>query len=318
MAAPNLGRLQRVPLREVWKSESGDFTPWLAREENLRLLGETIGLDLELESRERDVGPFRADLLCKNTVDDSWVLIENQIERTDHTHLGQILTYAAGLEAVTVAWVAEHFTDEHRAALDWLNEITLDKFTFFGLEVELWRIGDSPAAPKFNVVSKPNDWVKEVSSSARSGELSDRKQLQLRYWTAFRAFLETRSSIPCQKPGPHHWMSHAIGRSGAHISSIASFWTADGKVSENRVELVIDGTAAKAWFAELERAKVEIEKELGFPVIWYDPQDAKVCTISVRTPADIRDDAHWPEQFEWLHHHLELFTRVFTPRVKAL
>jgi hypothetical protein len=152
MAAPDLGRLQRLPLREVWKSESGDFTPWLAQEENLRLLGETIGLDLELESRERDVGPFRADLLCKNTVDDSWVLIENQVERTDHTHLGQILTYAAGLEAVTVVWVAERFTEEHRAALDWLNENILEKFAFFGLEVELWRIGDSPTAPKFNVI----------------------------------------------------------------------------------------------------------------------------------------------------------------------
>src|SRR5256885_2050308 len=136
----NLGRLQRVDLREVWLSESSGFTPWLAQQENMKLLGETIGIDLECEAQEKEVGPFRADILCKDTATDSWVLIENQLERTDHGHLGQLLTYAAGLEAVTIVWVAREFTDEHRAALDWLNEITGQKFNFFGLEIELWRI----------------------------------------------------------------------------------------------------------------------------------------------------------------------------------
>ena len=116
-----LGRLESVEPRDVWSSESEDFTPWLAQAENLKLLGETIGLDLELEAQEKDVGPFRADILCKETSSDDWVLIENQLERTDHTHLGQLLTYAAGLKAVTVVWVARIFTEEHRAALDWLN-----------------------------------------------------------------------------------------------------------------------------------------------------------------------------------------------------
>ena len=123
------------------------------REESIELLGETIGIELELEAQEKDVGPFRADILCKNTEDDSWVLIENQIEKTDHKHLGQLMTYAAGSQAVTIVWVASKFTEEHRAALDWLNKITDDNFRFFGLEVELWKIGDSPAAPKFNIIS---------------------------------------------------------------------------------------------------------------------------------------------------------------------
>jgi hypothetical protein len=121
-----LGKLQRVDLREVWETEDRDFTPWLAREEHLSILAETIGLDLEFEAQEKDVGPFRADILCKNMDDDSWVLIENQVERTDHKHLGQLLTYAAGLQAVTIVWVASKFTDEHRATLDWLNLITND------------------------------------------------------------------------------------------------------------------------------------------------------------------------------------------------
>src|SRR4051812_2973733 len=114
MTTKNLGCLERVELRNIWLSESSDFTPWLAREENLKILGETLRIDLELEAQERPVGPFRADILCKDTAEkDRWVLIENQLERTNHGHLGQLLTYASGLEAVTIVWIAAHFTEEH-------------------------------------------------------------------------------------------------------------------------------------------------------------------------------------------------------------
>ena len=150
-----LGRLKKVELREGWVSEAADFTPWLAQDDNLALLGETIGIELELESQEKEVGPFRADILCKDTTTDQWVLIENQLERTDHTHLGQLLTYASGLNAVSIVWIAERFTEEHRATLDWLNEHTDEKINLFGLEIELWQIGDSAIAPKFNVVCHP-------------------------------------------------------------------------------------------------------------------------------------------------------------------
>ncbi len=149
-----LGRLERVELRQVWTGEAADFPPWLAQ--NIAVLGDALNLELELEAQEQPVGPFRADILCKDTATGQWVLIENQLARTDHTHLGQLLTYAAGLDAVTVVWVAARFTDEHRAALDWLNAHTGEDIDFFGLEIELWRIGSSPIAPKFNVVSKPN------------------------------------------------------------------------------------------------------------------------------------------------------------------
>ncbi len=119
MTTNDLGRLERVELREIWLSEASDFTPWLARKENVDILGETLGIDLELEAQERSVGPFRADILCKDIRTDGWVLIENQLERTDHNHLGQLLTYASGLEAVTIVWIAACFTEEHRSTLDW-------------------------------------------------------------------------------------------------------------------------------------------------------------------------------------------------------
>lgn len=152
MNKPTLGRLEKVDLRTYWKSESHDFTPWLASPQNIQLLAEAIGLELEVEAQEKGVGPF-SDILCKDTTTNDWVLIENQLEPTDHTHLGQLLTYAAGLQATTIVWVSERFTSEHRAALDWLNEITEEKFAFFGIEVELWRIGDSVPAPKLNSTS---------------------------------------------------------------------------------------------------------------------------------------------------------------------
>lgn len=128
-----LGRLARVELRDIWPTEASDFTPWLARPENLTVLGDTLGLELELEAQERAVGPFRADILCKDGYSENWVLIENQLERTDHNHLGQLLTYASGLEAVVIVWIAAAFTEEHRATLDWLNRITNESFRFFAL-----------------------------------------------------------------------------------------------------------------------------------------------------------------------------------------
>ena len=132
-----IGRLTKLELRDFWKSEADDFTPWLAGDENIKLLGETIGLELEVQEQEKNVGPFRADILCLDISNDNYVLIENQLEKTDHTHLGQLMTYASGLDAVSIIWIAQRFTEEHRAALDWLNSITDDKFNFFGVEVEL-------------------------------------------------------------------------------------------------------------------------------------------------------------------------------------
>ena len=147
MTRKTLGRLEPVELRDIWTSESAEFTPWLARPENLSVLGETLGIDLELEAQERSVGPFRADILCKDIATDSWVLVENQLERTDHSHLGQLLTYASGLEAVTIVWVAAQFTDEHRSTLDWLNRITDARFRFSALRSSCGGSGFAASAP---------------------------------------------------------------------------------------------------------------------------------------------------------------------------
>ncbi len=322
MSTKTLGRLQKVELREAWTSESSDFTPWLAQEENLNLLGEAIGIELELESQEKDVGPFRADILCKDTATDNWVLIENQLARTDHSHLGQLLTYAAGLNAVTIVWIAERFTAEHRATLDWLNERTDEKINLFGLEIELWRIGDSPIAPKFNIISQPNDWARTVQQAATgSGEVSAHRQLQLKFWTAFKQYMEAKGSfVRCQKPSPQHWMNYAIGRSGVHLDSIISLWNSETglKGPEIRAELYLNGPNAKQEFAALEKQKESIEKALGFPLTWHNPEGKAACRLYTRQNADFTNEALWSEQFEWLQQRLEIMHKVFAPIVKNL
>ncbi len=311
-----LGRLIKIPLREFWEDEAGDFTPWLAREENISLLGEIIGVELEVEAQERNVGPFRADILCKDISTDNWVLIENQLEPTDHTHLGQLLTYAAGLNAVTVVWIAERFTDEHRAALDWLNEITDEKFSFFGLEIELWRIGDSPIAPKFNVVSHPNAWTKTASRISPSGELTPTKQLYLEYWTGLGDLLEQRDGVinPVEA-WARNWLGFGVGRS--HFSLDATINKREKWIC---VGLTLRGPDAKPHFYLLEQDKVDIEGEIGAKLEWEGRPGRKQSYISLSSQdeIDLEDRSDWDRQHEWLCNKLEIFHKVFSPRVEAL
>lgn len=313
-----LGTLQRIELRDIWVSEAQDFTPWLAQEENLSALASVLGFELELEAQEQNVGPFRADILCKNTDDGSWVLIENQLERTDHVHLGQLLTYAAGLQAVTIVWVAARFTDEHRAALDWLNEITDDSFQFFGLEVELWRIGDSPAAPKFNVVSKPNDWTRSVSKAAKKIEneaLTDTKALQLEYWASFREYLQAQNSkIKPQKPLPQHWSTITIGRAGFHMGALLN--SRENRIS---VELYMNDDNAKAYFGLLSEQREKIEQELGFSLDWMELPDRKSSRLVVHAnDRDPADKSAWHEYHQWMMEKLDKIDGVFRSRIKEL
>ena len=310
-----LGRLVRVDLRTVWNNEATDFTPWLSKAENLEALSETLGMDLESTGTEQYVGNYRADMLCKDAFSDSFVLVENQLEKTNHSHLGQILTYCAGLDVKTVIWIASRFTDEHRAALDYLNEITEEGFSFFGLELELWRIADSPPAPKFNVVSRPNNWAKNVRESAQHrGELSEVKQHQLAYWTAFKDFMDARGKLKCQNASPQHWMNMSIGRSGfwlvARVNSLKSRISADFHMKTPQ---------SKAVYQAFEADKQAIEQEFGSQLDWYELPENKESYICVSLEdADFRQQSDWQRQFEWLASNMERLDRVFRKRVKKL
>jgi hypothetical protein len=320
MAANRLGRLTKVDPRDVWKDESVHFTPWLAQDENLALLGETLGMQLELVEQEKPVGRFVADILCKDLSDDSWVVIENQLEKTDHSHLGQILTYAAGLEAATLVWITPEFTEEHRAALDWLNEHTDEKTSFLGLEVELWRIGESAIAPKFHIVAKPNDWTREVRATAARGELTEHKRLQLEFWTAFKDYMDKHSKLQCRAPRPQHWMDFTVGRTGVNLAAVATLWDTESQAESPhvRVELDTSGKKSKMYFDELELQKTEIERQLGQTLSWRAAEEGQRCRVYLKRPANLLNRAEWPNMHEWLKQNLELFYSVFGPRVKAL
>lgn len=314
----SLGKLERVELRDIWATEDRDFTPCLAQESNLELLAETIGMELELEAQEKDVGPFRADILCKSMDDDSWVLIENQIERTDHRHLGQLLTYAAGLQAVTIVWVASKFTEEHRAALDWLNKITDENFRFFGLEVELWRIDDSVAAPKFNVVSKPNNWSKSISQAAQQiseQTTTETKALQYRYWQQLVNYMQDAGSkLRPQSPRPRHWQNFSIGKSGTKIATTIN-------TRENRIgaELYLQHPDySKAFFHLLLKDKEAIEREIGFALDWQELPEKTASRIALYKDADPTQEISWREQHQWLMEIVEKFDKAFRNRIVKL
>ena len=140
-----------IELRAIWPHEARDFTPWLA--ENLIFLAKPLNMELELEATEKRVGDFRADIVCRNRVNNSRVVIENQFEKSNHPHLGKVLTYAAGLDAATIIWIAEEFRKEHRDVLNWLNRSTHAVLLFFGVELKVSQIADSPYAPEFTVVT---------------------------------------------------------------------------------------------------------------------------------------------------------------------
>lgn len=315
MSLPSLGSLEKVDVRHIWQTEAQHFTPWLAQ--NLDILAETLDMELEIEAQEKNVGPFRADILCRDTLDKSWVLIENQLERTDHLHLGQLLTYASGLKAVTIIWVSTHFTEEHRSALDWLNNITDDQFKFFGLEVELWQIGDSPVAPKFNIVSKPNDWSRSVGQAARqieTGTLTDIKAAQLEFWTQLAEKLKENSHIRPQKPMPQHWSVFRIGRSGFHMSGLHN--TRDKCIG---VELYINHQNAKDFYNQLYAQKNDIEAEIGHELIWKElPNKSASRIILYLRDVDPMDRSRWDEYQDWLIKYIEAFDRAFRNRIRNL
>jgi len=309
-----LGRLKKLDLRVYWKRENTDFTPWLAREENIHLLSETIGIELEVQSQEESVGPFSADILCKDTINDHFVLIENQLEKTDHTHLGQLMTYAAGLDAVTIIWISPKFTDEHRAALDWLNRITEDTFTFFGIEIELYKIGESAPAPMFNIVSKPNDWTKQVRKSTLTN-ISETKLLQQEYWQGLKNYMEDKKSfVKMQNPLPQHWTNMAMGRSYFHLSA-----TVNSRDKSMNIWLNIVGDQAKEKYDKLyDLAYEESLKEVHKDLVWDKMDGRKMSAVMLKAKGDFLQKTDWPNQFKWFKENLENYTKYFRQKIKKL
>ncbi|MBK7731182.1 MAG: DUF4268 domain-containing protein [Gammaproteobacteria bacterium] len=310
-----LGKLERISLRKAWSHEATEFTPWLAQADNLAQLAESLGLsELELVGTEHPVGDFKVDILCSD--DDGKVIVENQLEKTNHSHLGQILTYAAGVGARKVIWVAESFRTEHVAALDFLNQHTTDELNFFAVEVELWRIGDSPMAPSFNVLVKPNDWAKAGQQSAKAAaNMTPTKQRQLKFWSDWSEWLKDRGSkLKPQKPSPQHWTNIALGRAGIHLSA-----TVNSKENRLGMEVYIDHQNSKSMFKQLETKRASIEEALNVNLQWNELPDGHACRIlQVRPDSPLEDESKWAEYFAWLEDAALKMSEIFRPLIKEL
>ena len=316
----SLSKIESIPLRDCWDNEANDFTPWLAEESNIALLAESIGLsELVVESQEKPVGPFRADILCKDSSNDHYVLIENQLEKTDHNHLGQILTYAAGLDAVTIIWIAERFTEEHRAAIDWLNRITTSDFNFFGIEIQLLKIGENgDVAPRFNVIAKPNDWSRDVRNSTQNqvGNYTDGQIAKFEFWSAFYKFMLDNPSklFRPHHPSRDHWTTIAIGRSHFHIS--LSVNSIENKVS---VALVLSEDSEKKFFDTLLNYQSQAEEAIGEKLYWRRLDGKKSSTIDLhKLQCDFTDKSKQQEIFAWYKEYTERFIKYFKPIIKKL
>lgn len=264
----SLGNLTTVNLRDVWAHEAHDFTTWLAEEENLALLGDSIGIEMELIETESSVGSFNADIYAVEVGSGRKIVIENQLEDTNHDHLGKIITYAAGKGAEVVIWVVAHARDEHKQAIEWLNEHTDNDFGFFLVEIEVWRIGESDPAPRFNIVERPNDWAKLVKLSSGSNE---GQQLKLAYWNEYHDIAEQNAEFmklfKPRKPSTDHWTTLSCGNSKYHIALLIA-------TQKNRIGIEFYVPDDKEIGHKAIEQKARFEQALGLEARVFDAKKA--------------------------------------------
>ena len=291
-----LGRVVSVDPRSVWRHEAHDFTPWLL--DNVDVLANALGIDIELESAEQRVGGFLLDLIGKDLSNDVRLIVENQLAGTDHGHLGQILTYAAGTDAETIVWIATEFREEHRQALTWLNEQTAENIHFFGVQLELIRIGDSQSAPFLRLVVEPNDWQKQVRAVSRTSEVGPKGQAYIEFWTRYleRVRLEHPGWTNARKPGPANWMSQSIQISGVWIT------VGFAQGARLRHELYIDSGDSDRnteIFEHLASQAEDMQQAYGRPLTFEPLAGRQACRIADYTSGDVLDSTRHDEFIDW-------------------
>ena len=267
-----IGKLEEVDIRNLWKHEQYDFSEWLSKPENLELLNETIGLTLTDINKEVFVGSYRCDLVAKDETTGIKVIVENQLEATNHDHLGKIITYASGLDAEVVVWIVKEAKEEHKSAIEWLNNKTTKDISFFLLEIHAYRIGESLPALKFEIIEKPNDFSKNMNMVDDVG-LNRSQAERLTFWNEFnQAIVNNGKPFNVRKASTGHGYDIALGTSEVYVSI-----TLVNK--ENRIGLEIHISNNKNLFDQLFISSVEIEEKLGFKMEWQRLDDKKSSRI---------------------------------------
>jgi hypothetical protein len=300
-----LAKLKKIELRDVWPHEALDFTKWLALEENLDALSDEIGINIKLIRTEASVGRFNVDILAEEENTGHKIIIENQLEDTNHDHLGKIITYASGHDARIIIWVVRDAREEHRQAIEWLNNHTDEEIGFFLIKIELYQIDDSSPAPKFEIISKPNEWAKTIKTSPSNDELTNTKLQQLEFWDNLKDYIRIKDTgIRLQTPRPQHWYDVSMGSSEAHITLTVN-------TREDLIGCEVYINLNKDLYNYLLTRKDEIEKEIGETAIWIDAAKASRIKISKKVNG-IFNSNESNNYFSWLYKKTVLFQTIFS------
>lgn len=302
----NLSRLEEIKdLRTVWPHEALDFTLWLSQDDNISLLADAIGLDITVDETESSVGDFNVDIFASETGTDRKIIIENQLEDTNHDHLGKLITYASGKSANVIVWVVKHAREEHKAAIEWLNNHTDEKIGFFLCEIKLYRIGTSEPAVKFEVIEKPNNWTKEVK---KNESISETEQRRYDYWVAFQDYAfqnaQFAKEFKRRKPSTDYWMNYSIGSSDCYISVTQL-------VNRNEINVCLYIPDNMELYETFLANRESIDKAADIPLNWCELPERKASKIIIERPAKLPDQSTWQEQFEWLADVMIKIKRAF-------
>jgi len=314
---PDFASLESQEVREYWEHEAQEFTPWIASEiraEGVSKLEDSLGLDLDVIEEEKSVGRYNVDILAEVVDDNRNVVVENQLNPSNHDHLGKSIAYASGVDADIIVWISPRFHDEHRDAIQWLNENSREGVDLFAIRLEVWKIGDSDPAVRLNPVAEPSEWKEKAKRS--EGELTDTEKLQEEFWTEFRDRIEDRDTpLSARKPNPQHWYNNPIGKTGFELAFILN-----SRDNELRAELIIRDNAEA--YRQLIDQSQQIESEFDRELTWHEPEETRAgkerSRIVVTKSADVTDQDQWDEYLDWMIEHGEQFHDVFYDRIQRL
>lgn len=304
-----LGKLQKVDLRKVWKHEASDFSAWLVKPENLEVLAEQLGIEIEPIGTEVPVGRFKIDVLAKEPHTNEQIIIENQLEPTNHDHLGKVITYAAGLDARYLIWIVKDVLPEHLKAIEWLNEHLDEEIRCFLIRIEVWQIGDSKPAPRFEIISVKNDWVASIKKSTSSEGLSALQVKQFDFWTTFNDYLQQKDpKLKHHKAAPQHWLTFSTSNYIAHISvtinSVKNRLSTDFYIPDN-----------KLFYGYLRDCENELINEFGENLDWFEANIASGFRI-YKPVIDVFDPEKKGEYFDWFHGTVLKFKKIMNPYIE--
>ncbi|MBQ4478706.1 MAG: DUF4268 domain-containing protein [Bacteroidales bacterium] len=305
-----LGILKEINIRKVWAHEQYDFSEWLSKEDNIQQLGNTLNLSLTDVETEKFVGSYRCDIICKDEITGKNVLIENQLEPSNHDHLGKIITYASGLDASVIIWIVESAKEEHSSAIEWLNKHTDDEVSFFLIEVHAYTIEGSKPAPFFKIIQQPNDFVKQVKNITKNTELNDSQNSRLEFWNRFNDVLEKRGKpFNKRKATTDHWYSVAVGSSQCHISI-------DLVNREHKIRISMWIPDNKQLYDIFYSNKEAIEKEIGHSISWDKLDDKKAAyAYTFIEGLDFNNQNNYDKLMNSSINEVLLFRKAFKPYI---